>query len=142
MQYDDPGPLEDIKRLKARYFRLMDTQDWDSWAEVFARDAIMEVPEADMVSRGRTEIVTRVREALAGARTVHHGHMPEIEILGPDTARGIWAMSDFVEWEAGVDGKRRGLRGYGHYFEEYRREDGAWRIARCRLVRLRVDPLE
>ena len=72
MQYDDPGPLEDIKRLKARYFRLMDTQDWDSWGEVFTRDATMEVPEADMVSRGRTEIVARVREALAGARTVHH----------------------------------------------------------------------
>ena len=23
--------LEDISQLKARYFRLMDTQQWDSW---------------------------------------------------------------------------------------------------------------
>lgn len=32
------------------------------------------------------------------SRTVHHGHMPEIDITGPDTARGTWAMFDYVEW--------------------------------------------
>ncbi len=58
----------------------------------------MEVPEADMVNHGRDEIVTNVSTALVGARTRHHGHMPEIEITGDDTARGIWAMFDYVEW--------------------------------------------
>ena len=28
-----------------------------------------------------------------------------------------------------------------HYLEEYVRREGTWRIARCRLERLRVDPL-
>jgi hypothetical protein len=50
-------------------------------------------------------------------------------------------MSDYVEWPAD-DGQRVGLRGYGHYFEEYEREDGQWRISRSRLERLRVDPLD
>jgi hypothetical protein len=67
--------------------------------------------------------------------------MPEIEITGDDTARGIWAMFDYVEWPE-QDGRRVGLHGYGHYLEEYVREDGAWYIARSRLERLRVDPLE
>jgi hypothetical protein len=67
--------------------------------------------------------------------------MPEIEVTGADTARGVWAMFDFVEWPPAATGERVGLNGYGHYLEEYAREDGEWRIARTRLERLRVDPL-
>ncbi|MGZ4705292.1 MAG: nuclear transport factor 2 family protein [Acidimicrobiales bacterium] len=133
--------IEAIKQLKARYFRLMDTKRWDDWGLVFATDVVMEVPEADMVNHGRAEVVQIVSSALEGARTVHHGHMPEIEITGTDTARGTWAMFDYVEWSAGADGARVGLTGYGHYLEDYVREDGEWRIARTRLERLRVDPL-
>jgi hypothetical protein len=144
---DDPALLrrlldvEEIKRLKARYFRFMDTRSWEEWGQVFARDALMEVPEAGLVERGREAIVARVSASLAGSRTVHHGHMPEIEITGKDSARGTWAMFDYVEWAPSESGARRGLVGYGHYFEEYVREDGAWRIQRLRLSRLRIDPL-
>jgi hypothetical protein len=133
--------VEAIKRLKARYCRLMDTKRWEEWALVFTEGAVMEVPEANMVNHGRDEIVQRVSRVLQHARTAHHGHMPEIELTGPDTARGIWAMFDFVEWPRSEAGARVGLQGYGHYHEEYAREDGEWRIARTRLVRLRVDPL-
>ena len=131
---------EAIKRLKARYFRLMDLKQWDDWGLVFATDCVMEVPEADLVNRGREEIVTSVSGALVGARTCHHGHMPEIELTGEGTARGVWAMFDYVEWDE-RDGTRIGLQGYGHYLEEYKREDGEWRIARIRLERLRIDVL-
>ena len=133
--------IEDIRRLKARYFRTMDQKDWDAWAQVFAAEAVMEVPEVDMVLTGRAAIVEFVSGALAAAQTVHHGHMPEIDLTGPDTATGIWAMDDYVEWPTRETGERSGLRGYGHYYEEYVRQDGAWRIGRTRLVRLRVDPL-
>ena len=137
---EDLRAIEEIKQLKARYFRLMDTKRWKDWALVFATDAVMEVPEVDMVNNGRAEIVATVRGALEGVLTAHHGHMPEIEITGTDRARGIWAMFDYVEWPD-QDGPRVGLQGYGHYHEEYVREDGQWRIARTRLERLRVDPL-
>jgi hypothetical protein len=127
--------IEAIKQLKARYFRCLDTRQWDAWGQVFAADAVMEIPEVDMRLTGRDAIVDGVSGALTGSRTVHHGHMPEIEVTGTDTARGTWAMFDFVE------GPRGGLVGYGHYHEEYVREGGEWRIARTRLERLRVDPL-
>ena len=132
--------IEAIKQLKARYFRLMDLKQWNDWGLVFATDCVMEVPEAEMVNTGRNEIVTNVSGALVGARTCHHGHMPEIEITGDGTARGIWAMFDYVEWDT-QDGTRVGLQGYGHYREEYVREYGEWRIARTRLERPRVDSL-
>ena len=47
-------------------------------------------------------------------------------------------MFDYVEWDE-QHGTRVGLQGYGHYREEYKREDGEWRIARTRLERLRID---
>ncbi len=34
--------------------------------------------------------------------------MPEIELLSPTEARGVWAMSDYVEFKPS-----RGIRGYG-----------------------------
>jgi ketosteroid isomerase-like protein len=133
--------IEEIKQLKARYFRCIDQRDWEGWSDVFARDAVLEVPEADMTTTGRDAIVASVSALLTGARTVHHGHMPEIEITGADTARGTWAMFDYVEWPAADGGDRVGLQGFGHYVEEYVREEGTWRISRSRLVRLRVDAL-
>ena len=94
-----------------------------------------------MEVRGRDAIVAFVSKSLVGAQSVHHGHTPEIDLLGSNTARGIWAMDDYVEWPVDDQGRRRGLKGYGHYEEEYLREDGEWRISRARLVRIRVDRL-
>ncbi len=65
--------------------------------------------------------------------TVHHGHMPEIEVVDATHARGIWAMYDRLEYP---DGRVRS--GAGHYDEEYRLVDGTWRIARMTLNRLYV----
>jgi uncharacterized protein (TIGR02246 family) len=133
--------VEEIKRLKARYFRALDTKAWKEFGSVFTVDAVLEVPEAAMVTEGRDAIVAAVSSALVGTTTVHHGHMPEIELNGPDTARGTWAMADYVEWPASESGARVGLRGFGHYHEEYVRRDGRWYIHRSRLERLRIDPL-
>ncbi len=133
--------VEAIKQLKARYFRLMDTKRWEAWGDVFTEDVRMEVPEAAVEFDGRQAVVSNVGAALEGATTIHHGHMPEIELTGPDTATGIWAMFDYVEWPSAEDGTRVGLQGYGHYHETYVRVDGRWQIASTRLERLRVDPL-
>jgi uncharacterized protein (TIGR02246 family) len=131
------GALEDveaIRQLKARYFRLMDTKQWDAWADVFTEDATVTAsPNPDETFRGRADIVRKVSAALREATTVHHGHMPEIALTGPATATGIWAMYDFVDMPQLV------LHGWGHYHEEYVKQDGQWRIRRLRLTRLRLD---
>jgi hypothetical protein len=133
--------LEDIKKLKARYFRFIDAKQWDDLATILTEDFVLELPGGGGTTRGRAAAVAAVRGAVELARTIHHGHMPEIEFTGPDSARGIWAMYDYVEWPSTDDGRRNGLQGYGHYVEEYRREGGVWLIAHTRLERLRVDRL-
>ena len=37
--------IEEIRQLKARYFRLMDTRDFDAMACVFCRDAVFDCTE-------------------------------------------------------------------------------------------------
>ena len=135
--------IEAIKQLKARYFRFMDTKRWDDFASVFSEDAEIDVsddagPELGHV-RGAGAIADYIRSAVDHARTVHHGHMPEIQITGPDKAEGVWAMFDYVEFP-GDDGPR-GLRGYGHYFEQYTKSQGGWKIRSMKLARLRIDPI-
>ena len=141
--------VESISRLKAAYFRCMDTKDWAGLAEVFtegaafdARGALeMPKPEAELAKEpiltGRAAIVHYISTGLAPLTSVHHGHMPEIEILSPTEAKGIWAMDDLLVFPPG--GPFRVFRGYGHYRETYRREDGPWRIAALVLRRLYVE---
>ena len=136
--------IEQIRLLKARYFRLLDTKQWDEWKGCFTEDLAIIVensraepgkPAEVIVDRqGREGFVEALRITLAEAPTVHHGHMPEITLTGPDTATGIWAMADVVQFIG-----QPTMYGYGHYHEQYRKEAGTWRIARLHLTRLKVD---
>ena len=137
MKADDLVDIEEIKQLKARYFRFMDMKQWDAWADVFTEDCHLLVEGSPGVNQtditGRDKIVAFVSKVLRDEITTHHGHMPEIEITGPDTARAIWAMYDYLTGPIS-------LKGYGHYHETYRRgADGRWRIATLDLRRIRVD---
>ncbi len=139
---DDPGccelaAIEAIRQLKARYFRLMDTQDWPQFAEVFAREVVGGSGNQRIV--GRSAMVDYIAGACAGVRTAHQGFLPEIELLGDGRARGVWAMSDY--FEVGDTDPPVGFTGFGHYFDEYIHEDGAWRIASTRLTRIRILPM-
>ena len=127
--------IEAIKRLKARYFRTMDTKDWAGMRQVFADDVVIDTSEAggELVT-GADAFMAFLEEALAGAVTVHQGHMPEIDLTSDTTATGIWALNDIVIWPNGMR-----LDGYGHYQETYEKAAGEWRIKSSKLTRLHVD---
>jgi uncharacterized protein (TIGR02246 family) len=127
--------VEAIKQLKARYFRTMDTKDWAGMREVFTDDVVMDTSEAggNLVT-GADEFLEFLVPTLGDSVTVHHGHMPEIELTSPTTATGVWALEDTIVFENGTR-----LHGFGHYHETYRKADGRWRIASSKLTRLHVD---
>ncbi len=127
--------LESIKQLKARYCRSMDTKDWAGMRGVFADDVTMDTSSSGGgVITGADDFVAFLRGVIGDAVTVHHCHLPEIEIVSPTTATGVWAMEDMLRFPDGTE-----LHGYGHYHETYESRDGAWRISTSRLTRLRVD---
>jgi hypothetical protein len=140
----DLEDIEQIKQLKARYFRYLDTKQWDDWGTVFTDDAMLVNPHARAEPlRGRAQIVATNQENLANVITVHHGHMPEIEILGEGRARGVWAMFDLLLFPTRDGNGLAEFRGYGHYIEHYVKEsDGQWRIARLELRRLHVESVQ
>jgi hypothetical protein len=86
------------------------------------------------VATGADEFMAFLRETLGDVITVHHGHMPEIEMTGPTSAMGIWALQDLLVWP---DGSR--LLGFGHYHDRYEKIGGEWRIASSTLTRLHME---
>ena len=127
--------VEAIKQLKARYFRTMDTKDWDAMRRVFTDDVVVDTTASGGgIVHGADEFMTFLHGMIGDVVTVHHGHTPEIEITSPTSATGMWAMEDMLRWPNGVE-----LHGYGHYHETYEKTDRQWRIKTTRLTRLRVD---
>ena len=133
--------IEQIKQLKARYFRYLDTKDWDAFETLFTEDCVHYLPqESAKVAISNEEYFADLKSMLGGGVTTHHGHMPEITLLSETEAEGVWAMFDYVQTE--LPSGPLNIQGYGHYFETYRKgADGVWRISSKQNVRLRLDHL-
>lgn len=133
--------IEEIKQLKARYFRCVDTKDWRGYREVFADDVDFDISDdmPDGVFQGADKAVSAARQGLADCISIHHGHCPEIEVTSATSATGVWAMEDMLKWSETSEFPNQTLHGYGHYFEEYEKVAGRWCIKKMRLSRLRVE---
>lgn len=132
--------IEDIKILKARYCRYVDTQDWASFRTLFDDGATLFFPENYDSVAAIDDFMQGVGSALKGGVTAHHVMMPEIEIVDDDNARAIWAMQDalyFLPGTRGLAGASE-IHGVGHYHETYVRRGGTWLFASIRLSRLRL----
>ncbi|MEU6532951.1 nuclear transport factor 2 family protein [Streptomyces sp. NPDC046928] len=135
----DLEAIESIKQLKARYFRFVDEKKHDDLVALFTPDA--KLVTDGIVWKSPQEFAYTIRDLTGDAPSVHHGHMPEIEMTGPDTASGVWAMEDLLTFPAGKDAPE-GHNGYGQYRETYRKVDGRWLIDLVELTRFRMDPLD
>ena len=137
---DTSAEFEEIRQLKARYCRFLDTRDVESWRALFAPDvtvlldAAVSTGGADPMTgppiTGVDNFVPMVIASLEGAATVHHCHTPELTLTSPTTATGIWAMEDMLFFPDGTQ-----LHGAGHYHETYEKRDGRWLITSLHLTR-------
>ena len=142
MNTEQQDDLEAIRQLKARYFRLMDTKQWESWSESFTSDvsALYEgapranVDQAQEIEiEGRDALLEGVKGLLTDALSIHQGYMPEIQLTSATTATGIWSMFDDVRLPT------CNFKGWGHYHDEYVKEDGQWKLKRTHLTRLHIE---
>ncbi len=119
--------IEAIRQLKARYCLTCDSHDWVGYRACFTDDAVitgdLPVDGAGPSPRfGVDEWPERVARTLT-MKSLHTVHQATIEILGPSTARGLWAYTQ----------RGFGLTG-GYYVEEYRREERGWLISAMRII--------
>ncbi|WP_433621996.1 nuclear transport factor 2 family protein [Nocardia sp. CA-120079] len=136
----DPRTLQAInaiESLKARYFRSLDTKDWSVFGSVLAGDIDVDTTSVggDRV-RGASNHVAALQTDYGNSVTVHHGHMPEIEITAADTATGTWAVQVQL---VRPDGRR--WLSSGHDRDTYGIRDGRWVITSMKSTRLQADPL-
>lgn len=141
--------FNEIGNLKSRYFRIIDTKQFQELDDILTVDAFFDIegivtrnadgtiavpPGLDTLFPGGQRAIVKgkgpMRDFIAGALgpviSVHHGFTPEIEVQG-DRAKAVWAMEDMFFELAPPHRKIR--HGYGHYVDNYRKEDGVWRIA-------------
>lgn len=138
--------LEQIKALKARYFRGVDTKDVALLRSVFAEGA-----ETDFRSESPTRdpafhqndpdaFARNTVYMLEGTVTMHMGFMPEIELLSATEARARWPMNDRI-WVEDASLRRlpfTTLNGWGWYHDHYRRGTDGWKIVSTRLERSKL----
>src|SRR3974390_1573576 len=124
--------IEQIKRLKSRYYRLQDQNRWDEWARLFTEDCEVTDPiDSSITLHGPAAVANRTAEVAATSHRAHRGTMPDLELLDEHTARGTWAL----HCAAMFPGKGVSAFSfiYGYYTDEYRKEaDGQWRIRQMR----------
>ncbi len=126
MDLADLVEIEAIKRVKYRYLRCLDQKLWDELDEVLTEDCVADYSGGKYHFEGREAIVEFLRGAM-GAETFHSAHRvhhPEIDLTGPTTAVGVWAMDDVVvmtDWDLTI-------RGAAFYGDEYRKVGDRWLI--------------
>jgi hypothetical protein len=124
---EDLVEIELIKRLKYRYARLLDTKDFDGLNDCFVENATASYSGGQLSYDGRDAIIGFLRKAL-GPTTMLTSHLmgqPEIELTGPDTATGTWALQDLVI----LTDQALEIRGTAFYEDEYAKgRDGTWRF--------------
>ncbi|NQX57998.1 nuclear transport factor 2 family protein [Paenibacillus qinlingensis] len=133
--------IEEIKKLKARYFRFVDEKKWTDFGDLFTADATLISQGQDFSAGGGQAYGKMIGDLVGKAPTVHHGHMPEIDIIDKDNAKGIWSIEDLLTFPDAKDAYP-GHNGYGQYREMYRKENGTWKISSTELTRFRMDPLK
>jgi hypothetical protein len=134
--------IEEIKTLKARYIRFGDTKQWDDLAKLLTDDfaALFEIaprfskdqPHRAEIS-GRDLFINTWASALVGVVTMHDVFLPEITLISPTAANGIWGMHDLVRMPKCV------FEGWGHYQDQYVKQQGVWMIKASRVTRLRTE---
>ncbi len=127
-----------IHTLKSRYFRCVDSKDWQGLRELFTPDATLFFPEAQDAPLPLPESIAFIVEGIGEGVSIHHGHMPEIAIHSPTWASGIWAMEDRIYWPEDRPSRLGllSLHGFGHYHEDYAQVDGRWLIRTLKVVRI------
>ena len=131
--------FEEIRLVKARYCRFIDTQQWESFARLFAHDASLTFYEVGgSVLHRFTDLerfLASTIETLSNARSIHQVHNSEIQLSTAGSASAIWSMEDRISYTDGVPRSFRRLHGFGHYYETLQFTNGKWLIKTLELKR-------
>ena len=127
--------LEEIKKLKYRYFRAMTYNDHEALKETLTADVVTSYSDGKYVFEDRAQLLGFLIESHdpnAGIIAYWMAGMPEITLESETKATAIWAMyHHFFSHKAGFVDEM-----FVYYDDEYRKEDGVWRISKTGYTRV------
>lgn len=135
-----PEAAQAIAHTKAKYCRLLDTQQWHLFDEIVLPDfKFRMVEDGTVVNRDGVDIDFQAREPwiahfseLFKGKQSHHLVGPaELDEVSAGQVNAKFAVQYYVT-EKEISPKWR-MTGGGHYHEVYKRVDGAWFLAQCRI---------
>lgn len=119
--------LEEIRQLKHRYFRCIDTGNEAELMTVFAEDVSIDLRGGGyrLQVKGRDNMVAFIASTFnSDIIAQHHGHSPEIWFTDDDTAKGIWYLEDrFINPTRNED-----TIGTALYRDDYVRTGEGWKV--------------
>jgi hypothetical protein len=123
----DLETIEEIKRVKYRYLRALDTKHWDDFADTLTEDIVGAYGSSlgkEHRFTNRTDLVEFMRTSMpANVLTEHRVTHPEITVNG-DEAEATWYLQDRVI----VPEFNFMLFGAAFYHDRYRRTPDGWKI--------------
>jgi len=128
MTPQDLVEFEQIKRLKYRYLRAMDTGDQALLATLFTPEVSARFVGGsyDVTISGRAQLLEYLAVSANADVVVNHNcHHPEIDLTGANSAAGLWYLADWYYNRR----DRRIVRGASFYRDRYLKVEGAWLIA-------------
>ncbi|KAA9300508.1 MULTISPECIES: nuclear transport factor 2 family protein [Aerococcus] len=141
--------IEAIKQCKARYWRAIDSKDFDLLATVMAEQVVFDtslstwdpikgqhplLPAKEEPSRSLTEVMGNARKIMGeGTQSAHMGHIPEISIESDRTASAYFPFEDRVLFKDFA-----AFNGYGYYKDKFEKIDGQWLIVKTKIYRYRL----
>lgn len=124
--------MEAIRRLKAHYLSCCDRKDPPGMRACFVDGPVhIDYGAVGTFDNADTLVALYTRMACHDYMVeLHHGVNPQIEVLGDTVARGTWGLHYFL-----INTQARTLTQLaGYYEDEYRKQDGNWKISRTRFV--------
>lgn len=138
--------IEEIRQLKHRYFRCIDTGNEAELADVLAEDVTIDYRGGGyrVQVSGKADMINFIASSFnSDVIAMHHGHSPEIRFTGPDTAEGTWYLEDrFISLERMDD-----TVGSALYYDKYTRTAAGWKLQHSEYDRVYevvrpIDPKE
>jgi hypothetical protein len=129
--------ISDITALKHNYWRACDSKDVDGFRASFIVDgAVIDYGPLGAFDDVAPMVAVFERVALAkvdgryAVLDMHTGGHADIEVTGPDSARGRWSL----RFRQVNTVQRTETVSVGEYHDEYRLEGGEWRMSVCRYT--------
>lgn len=119
--------IEEIKRLRAAYFRCLDTANIEELADLLTDDfsCLCLGGDYEYKADSKSEFLGMTENSFhQEIVTQHNGHGPEIDLVDDEHATGIVYFHDQVYHFR----SKEFLMGTGIYRDRYRKVDGRWLI--------------